>query len=364
MSRLSRCFRSLESAGFFRVLDDSRVELLAHGHAYADLLKQQWLSLRPLAAYLGTSDSSEAVFSTPLQRFSFARTERFRSHFEQLVREHPRKAKCPTLLKHLCTSSSSSCQPEPFLGHKAPVTHLITDFLVEPYRALEHFYNMQRESKIWWMRYSSNPSRYRIVPHELPVEVDAKHCQAIDIVCRFGEEVGVAVEQLSMVMLQGDDFRLPDARTDQSLPPAVIRSVIELETATCALLLDGCDHGRETQSLLLNRVLAPYQCGIACLKGDPAQPGDLADLCLHIKDVLHRAGLRLCQGDGYALTKDASELREHMEKSDMLGVPYTLLVSEQTLQNGLLQLRSRDTRLAETIHISDVPDYLLNIFKH
>ncbi|XP_002023212.2 DNA polymerase subunit gamma-2, mitochondrial [Drosophila persimilis] len=362
MSRLSRCFRSLESAGFFRVLDDSHVELLSHGHAYADLLKQQWLSLRPLAAHLGTSHSTEAVSSTHLQRFSFSRTELFRSHFQQLVQEHPRKAKCPTLLKHLCTSYS--CQPNPFLRHKAPVTHLITDFLVEPYRALEHFYNMQRESKIWWMRYSSNPSRYRIVPHELPEEADAKDCQGIDIISSYGKEGRVAVEQLSLVMLHGDDFRLPDARTDQSLPPAVIRSVIELETATCALLLDGCDHGRETQSLLLNRMLAPYQCGIACLEVDPAQAGDLRDLCLHIKDVLQRAGLRLCQGVGYALSKDASQLTEHVDKSDMLGVPYTLLLSEQTLQNGLLQLRSRDTRLAETIHISDVPDYLLNIFKH
>ncbi|SPP82534.1 DNA polymerase subunit gamma-2, mitochondrial [Drosophila guanche] len=358
MSRLGRCFRSLESAGFLRVLDDSRVELLEHGHAYAELLKQQWLSLRPLAAHLGNSDSTEAsVSSTHLRRFAFASSKGFQSNFEQLVREHPRKAKCPTLLKHLCTSSA--CLPNPFFSHKPPVTHLITDFLVEPYRALEHFYNMQRESKIWWMRYSSNPSRYRIVARELPAEVDAKDCQAIDIMSCYGEECSVAVEQLSLVKLHGDDFRLPDARTGQTLPPAVIRSVIELETATCALLVDGCDHARETQSLLLNRVLAPYQCGIACQEVD----GEMADLCLHIKDVLLRAGLRLCQGDGYALTEDASQLREHIKKSDKMGVPYTLLLSEQTLQNGLLQLRNRDTRLAETIHISDLPNYLLNIFK-
>jgi len=128
--------------------------------------------------------------------------------------------------------------------------------------------------------------------------------------------------------------------------------------------LDGCDHGRNEQSLLLNRLLAPYQCGIACVESDSELSKDLADLCLHLKHVINHAGLRLCQGSGFASTKDTSHLAEHLLESDMLGVPYTLVLNEKTLRNGLMQLRSRDTRLAETIHISDVPDYLLNIFKN
>jgi len=116
----------------------------------------------------------------------------------------------------------------------SPSLLLTTDFLVEPHRALEHFYNMQRESKIWWMRLSSNPSRYRIVPCDLGDDLNSKNYQAIDIRSSYSEAGEVTVEQLSLVRIEDDmDFRLPDARTGESVQPTVIRSVIGLETATC-----------------------------------------------------------------------------------------------------------------------------------
>ncbi|KAH8287821.1 hypothetical protein KR018_000756 [Drosophila ironensis] len=357
MSRVQRCLKSLASAGFLS-LENNQLELLAHGQAYAGLLRRQWQSLRPLAAHLNSTSESGAASK---QRFSFARSQQFADNFKALLDKHPRKAKCPTLLKH--QSNSSGLAGNSLFSIKSAGTTLTTDFLVEPQRAREHFYNVQRESKIWWMRLSSNPSRYRIVPCDLPEEIDPQECQAIDITSGFGEAGAVTVEQLSLVTIKSDPaLRLPDARTGDAVVPTVIRSVIELETATCALLLDGCDHGRESQSLLLNRILAPYQCGIACLSKDADLSDDLNDLCLHLTHVLQNAGLRLCRGNGFASTKEASILKDHLGESDMLGVPYTLLLNDETLKNGLLQLRSRDTMLAETIHISDVPDYLLNLF--
>lgn len=229
MSRVQRCFESLASAGFLRHhLAGNQLELLSHGRAYAKQLQRQWLSLRPLAAHLSGIPVFPSSKSQLEQRFSFARTQEFRSLFQRLLEEHPRKAKCPTLIKH---QGSSSCPSEnPLFSVTSPATILTTDFLVEPHRALEHFYNIQRESKIWWMRLSSNPSRVRNVPCDLSEELDPKSYQAIDL--RSQE---VTVEQLSLVRLGDDDgpFPLPDARTGESLQPTVIRSVIELETATC-----------------------------------------------------------------------------------------------------------------------------------
>nr|AAC47536.1 mitochondrial DNA polymerase accessory subunit precursor [Drosophila melanogaster] len=361
MSRIQRCFKSLASAGFFRTVEDNKLELLSHGREYAKLLQQHWTRLRPLAAHLGAT--REPINPVNIQRFSFPQSQQFRNNFQKLVKDHPRKAKCPTLLKHQSTCSGPTSHS--LFAIKGPTLHLTTDFLVEPHRALEHFYNMQRESKIWWMRLSSNPSRYRIVPCDLAEDLNPNDYQAIDIRTSYGDAGEVAVEQLSLVRIVDDkDFRLPDARTGETVQPTVIRSVIELETTTCALLLDGCDHGRDSQSLLLHRVLAPYQCGIACVESDSELSADLSDLCQHLKHVLNHAGLRLSEGDGIRTTKNASHLAEHLLETDMLGIPYTLVINEQTLRNGLMQLRSRDTRLAETIHISDVPDYLLNIFKN
>lgn len=313
-SRLNRCLKSLESASFIRCTDYTSIpsiRLLNHGSAYAKQVQQHWLSMRQLAVNFGRVTSTESISQ---QRFAFVHSKQFQKHFQQLRQSHPSKAKCPTLVKHQRSVTFKSGSNSIF-DHEQPVTQLVTDFYVEPHRGLEHFYNVQRESKIWWMRYSSNPSRYAIVPYDFQSELDLREdCQAIDIKAAFGNEEEVTVEQLSLVTLPADkDFELPDARTGKLLLPKVIRSVIELEPATCGmltllnlytflsfiflhylvLLLDGCDNERGSRSLLLNRVLAPYQCSIAAIQKTEQVSPDLCDLCAHLADVLQSTRLRL-----------------------------------------------------------------------
>lgn len=43
---------------------------------------------------------------------------------------------------------------------------------------------------------------------------------------------------------------------------------------------------------------------------------------------------------------------------DEMGVLFTVVVSENTLENGLLQVRSRDTTIKETVHISESRNYI------
>lgn len=229
MNRIQRCLTSLASAGFIRSLADNQLELFSHGIVYSKLLQQQWLNLRPLAAHLGSSENSSS--DSNLHRFSFARSPQFLNNFRKLLKDHPRKAKCPTLIKH--HTNSCVLNDNALFRINGPGTVLTTDFLVEPYRALEHFYNMQRESKIWWMRLSSDPSRFSILPCPLPEDLDSKMYQAIDITSKYGEAGEVVVEKLSLVKMEdNEDFILPDSRTGERVIPTVIRSTIELETAT------------------------------------------------------------------------------------------------------------------------------------
>lgn len=90
---------------------------------------------------------------------------------------------------------------------------------------------------------------------------------------------------------------------------------------------------------------------------------DLKDLCLHINNVLSGSGLRLKQ-ENMIFTECYHKLDDELYKCDSLGIPYAVIINESSLQNGLLKLRSRDTTLEETIHISDLPTYLLQIFSN
>lgn len=42
-----------------------------------------------------------------------------------------------------------------------------------------------------------------------------------------------------------------------------------------------------------------------------------------------------------------------------MGVLFTVVTSDNTLESGLLQVRSRDTAVKETMHISDIKSFLL-----
>lgn len=58
-----------------------------------------------------------------------------------------------------------------------------------------------------------------------------------------------------------------------------------------------------------------------------------------------------------------SDLEQKFTEMDSIGIPYGLILDEGSLQNGLMKLRCRDTTLCETIHISYLPDYFLQIFR-
>ena len=112
---------------------------------------------------------------------------------------------------------------------------------------------------------------------------------------------------------------------------------------------------------MLNRKLAPYQCLVTCLhKGNEKNLSDLKDLQTHIMLKLQKSGLRVYEEK--FTTNSPNDLHSQLALADHMGIPYSLILAENSLQKGLIQLRNRDTSLEETIHISDIDRYLLNIF--
>lgn len=248
-------------------------------------------------------------------------------------------------------------------------TYLITDYLTHPAKGVTDFFKAQRECKIWWMRFSTDPSKYYLDPYkfsDISESMLPPGTQSITIRSKL-PYVTLDVESITLVPLIKSQLEektnaiLSNNTSGQDIAPAVIRSVIDLQAATSAVLFDSVDNEYEN-TLLLNRKLAPYQCVVACYhQGNKLN--DLKDLCLHINNVLSGSGLRLKQ-ENMIFTECYHKLDDELYKCDSLGIPYAVIINESSLQNGLLKLRSRDTTLEETIHISDFPTYLLQIFSN
>ncbi|XP_001869239.2 DNA polymerase subunit gamma-2, mitochondrial [Culex quinquefasciatus] len=234
-------------------------------------------------------------------------------------------------------------------------------YLINPSTSSEFMYKVQRQRKIWWMRYACDPGRFFISD---PRQDADTRVQSVAIKSRLGGEE-LTLEQLELVPADAaaleeelGDFRIKVGRTSSKrIRPSVLRVRQCVEVATLQVVLDAFESGGDA-SVRIHRKLAPFKCGIVCLSDDPALMPELRDLAKHLCNVLRKANLPVLdcseRNGGRSLAKQLHHL-------DSIAVPYCLLLRDQCLQNGLFQLRSRDTTLSETIHISDLPQYLLKI---
>lgn len=191
-------------------------------------------------------------------------------------------------------------------------------------------------------------------------KTDNVHHTSLCAKFNFGD---VEIERIEC--FAGDDDA--DAATAWSAAyPTIIRATVGLESSTLALVLDACDEA-EADELVLDRTIAPFQCAV--LAASPDGDRHLSDLVQYVRLLLSRAGIAMYEADdgasdpeGASLCADARTQRQRIAHLDRIGVPYVLLLNGESLRRGFMELRNRDTTLCETIHISDVPGYLVDIF--
>lgn len=213
----------------------------------------------------------------------------------------------------------------------------------------ECFMTVQRHRKIWWMKISSNPGR--IFATDVKINDNNIHYTSLCSRFRFGD-----VEMERIECISGDSVLSKKYST-------IIRSIVSLESASLGLVLDGLDAAVEDE-LCLDRTIAPFQCGVICLHSDQdiaGQNTDLLDLTKYVQMLIERSGISTYNNRDANCTDEATQM-QRIQHFDTIGIPYVLLISAESLKQGFLKLRNRDTTLCETIHLSDVPDYLLDIF--
>ncbi|XP_058987170.1 DNA polymerase subunit gamma-2, mitochondrial-like isoform X1 [Musca domestica] len=230
---------------------------------------------------------------------------------------------------------------------------LVRDYFIHSSRARDTYYNIQRERKIWWMRYSADPSRYVVGTLDPSKYIEGcleNYCQAVTIKSLFSDD---AIIMETIVWAELNPTR--NVNNISNIGVSVVRSVVDLNLATIGLLLDSAAHGLERNVLKVNQKLAPYQCLLVPYEDDDA----IIELCSHLQHVLQRSGLRV-----YNLEiSTAKNITSILSKADLLGIPFTIIVKKVALKTGLLRLRNRDTTLSETVHISDLSPYINSIFK-
>lgn len=219
-----------------------------------------------------------------------------------------------------------------------------------------------RHRLLWWRRFAQVPSGFSSSDHQ---DTEGARTVVINYDFPWGRE---AVETLRMMddsaltqMHAGAGAKLHGRDGRKSIIPHVLWLSSDLERGLLAYLHDALHlsenlspRGKEQQRTVLkiHPSLAPIKVAVDLGKG-PAV--DLRLVCQGLSSELRGCGISVWTG---YLDTLQTPLEQLYTKYDEMGVMFTALVSDVTLESGLLHLRNRDTTIKETLHISKLRAFL------
>lgn len=200
------------------------MKLLRNGETYQKLLLDQWRNVDQLA-------TSKETKNEETSRLSFVNSRSFKETLQELVRTDAFVSGTTVKTVVPCTGDSLNDSNYRVLNNQK--NKLVTEYFVPASRGQDTFYSVQRERKIWWMRFSADPSRYFVESYDVSQELDDDHSvsnkiQSITIKSLLFDNP-MDMETITLIPL--DELK---RFADKSyLHFDLIRSVIDIDLTTC-----------------------------------------------------------------------------------------------------------------------------------
>ncbi|EDM06411.1 polymerase (DNA directed), gamma 2, accessory subunit (predicted) [Rattus norvegicus] len=220
-----------------------------------------------------------------------------------------------------------------------------------------------RHRLLWWRKFAVSPSNFSSV--DCQDGSGRKGCrlyysfpwgkEPLETLWDLGEQELLNVYPGDVSAIQGRDGR-------KNVVPSVLSVNGDLDLGTLAYLYDSFQFTENSFSrkkslqrkvLKLHPCLAPIKVALDVGKGPTVE---LRQVCQGLLNELLENGIAVWPG--YLETAQSS-LEQLYSKYDEMSILFTVLITETTLESGLIQLRSRDTTMKEMMHISRLRDFLV-----
>ncbi|XP_061888719.1 DNA polymerase subunit gamma-2, mitochondrial [Entelurus aequoreus] len=213
----------------------------------------------------------------------------------------------------------------------------------------------------WWRKFALAPCDFSSsdVPQE---ELEGPASRGVKIFYKFpwGQE------PLEVLWSRGDG-ELMDAHTGvrskllspngRKSIPHVVSITGKVERGLLAFLCNSLhlhkrEDARQRKMLKLHPLLAPIKVALGIGRGATME---LRQVCEGLLQELKEAKISVWPGH---LEATSTPLEQLHSKYDEMGVLFSAVISDKTLESGLLLVRSRDTAIKETMHISHLKNFL------
>ncbi|XP_041072606.1 DNA polymerase subunit gamma-2, mitochondrial isoform X3 [Carcharodon carcharias] len=215
-----------------------------------------------------------------------------------------------------------------------------------------------RQRLLWWRKFAKNPSSFTASDFQ---DNDGTKGTTLCFNFPWGKE---PIEKLlnlgdKELVLEhhGNKANLKGLDGKKTVVPHVLSVSGSLDQGVIAFLFDSLQLTEKVDSKLrhnqkkvlkLHPSLAPVKVGLEMDKGATVELRQVCEGLFH--EMLEK---RITVWPGYLETMHTS-VEQLTMKYDEMGVIFTIVVNDTTLESGLVQLRNRDTAIKELAHISEV----------
>jgi len=147
--------------------------------------------------------------------------------------------------------------------------------------------------------------------------------------------------------MSGKDLSYPDPATGKSFIPHVIEPTFGLSRLTGIILFDSYSEDGERVVLKIDPKIAPYKVAIFPLL---ANKGELVDKA---KDIYHKL-----KTEYSAVFDDRGNIGKRYFAQDEIGTPWCITVDFETLKDGAVTVRDRDTAKQERVSIAKLNEWI------
>jgi glycyl-tRNA synthetase len=212
----------------------------------------------------------------------------------------------------------------------------------------------------WYQAYGVAAERLRLREHA-PDELAHYARKAVDIEYRFPfgwkELEGVHnrgdFDLSRHAEASGENLEYFDPATEEHFVPWIVETAAGADRAAFTFLIDSYREeevrGEKRVSLALHPDLAPYKVAVLpLLKKRP----EIVELCHRIKDDLKR--------DVMAVYDDTAAIGKLYRRQDEIGTPWCVTVDVDSLEDGAVTIRDRDSMTQERVSVDQVKRVILD----
>ncbi|KAK7929881.1 hypothetical protein WMY93_006276 [Mugilogobius chulae] len=222
-----------------------------------------------------------------------------------------------------------------------------------------------RQRLKWWKKFALSPSDFSCSDVS-EQDLDLPASRGVQIFYNFPW----GPEPLETLWSRGDTELLQahngvrsklQCRDGRKSVPHVVTLTANMDQGVMAFLFNSlqCQQKEDSKRkvhqrkvLKLHPALTPFKVALEIGKGSTTE---LRQVCEGLLQELFDSKISTWPGYLETIPKSQEQLNA---RYDEMGVLFTTVINENTLENGLLQVRSRDTTIKETMHISEIKSFL------